>query len=520
MQQAVVDLLDFGVLEIGVVVAGRGQVLRDVGDRVDHRLAVEVDRDVEVAGLAQDVVEHRRRVDLLIDGQADLLPLVHQPGADDPVGLIDGAVVEGEAQTFLPGFLQQAPRLGAAGLQVAAKAGDLHQLFLGRRQRVVGEHDAADRLDDGDLGQVLRAAPAVDRQGQRLAHPWVVERRAAVVRGYHQHAVPVALLDGDLVAQCVYQVITLLRRETAELDRRAVALDRLNPGRHLRRRDRLEAVQIGPALVVIVLVLHPRDESARLVLDEHERPGAVDVHLVPSVAVLVEILLRVDEGIGIRHRRQERARRERQLEDHGEVVGCGHRLDHLVERLACRRDALRREDDLFPGRHDVGRGQRRAVVELDALADLEGEEGAALRARRHIAFAQVALEVGRIARIGRVDPHQQAVERRDRMDHAEGGLDMAVIGRDLRADDEIQRAAVFRRLRHRTEREGGRGHRTQRKFPQFGLHQYLPGLLTVDFRDLSVASAHFPPSLLGAPSCPGGLVYCLTPPYRPPSGLA
>ena len=47
-------------------------------------------------------------------------------------------------------------------------------------------------------------------------------------------------------------------------------------------------------------------------------------------------------------------------------------LDHDEERLARARHALGRKDDLVEGGLDVRRGQRIAVVELHALADLEG----------------------------------------------------------------------------------------------------------------------------------------------------
>ncbi len=239
--------------------------------------------------------------------------------------------------------------------------------------------------------------------------------------------------------------------------------------------------------MVIALVFHARDEGARLVLDELERARAVDVLLVPGIAVLGEVLIRVDEVERRGHRRQERARRKLQFEDHRVVVGHLDSVDHLVEGLARRSDAFRREDDLVVGRDDIFCVQRITVMELDAFLDMKGVGQAVLTDIE--ARADIALQVGRVRRVIRVHADQKAVERRDRVDHAERGLDMAVIGRDLRADHDIQRATGFRCVRHGAGRHGGSRHRTQRKLPKFGSHQFLPGLLTVDFRTLSLGPA-------------------------------
>ena len=75
--------------------------------------------------------------------------------------------------------------------------------------------------------------PPVDRQGQRAAHPGIVEWLSLVVGLDDPAAVPVALLDTDLVAQRVYQLVAHSRRQAAELDRRTIAADRLDPNRLL-----------------------------------------------------------------------------------------------------------------------------------------------------------------------------------------------------------------------------------------------------------------------------------------------
>ena len=86
-----------------------------------------------------------------------------------------------------PGLLQQPLRLGPRLLDVGPKPGELLQFLLGRRQRRAGKDDAADRVHIGDLGELRRAVPAVDRQGQGAAHPGIVERLFLVV-GLDQRA--------------------------------------------------------------------------------------------------------------------------------------------------------------------------------------------------------------------------------------------------------------------------------------------------------------------------------------------
>ena len=120
-------------------------------------------------------------------------------------------------------------------------------------------------------------------------------------------AVPVALLHRDLVAERVDQLVARRRRQAAELDRRAVGADRVDPDRLLVGEDADEAVEIGQSLVVVVGVALALDRLADLVVRELERAGAHDVLLVP-VRILVEDLLLVDEGEGVGERRQERRR--------------------------------------------------------------------------------------------------------------------------------------------------------------------------------------------------------------------
>jgi len=71
--------------------------------------------------------------------------------------------------------------------------------------------------------------PAVDPQGQRAAHPGIVEWFSLVVGLDDPAAVPVALLRGDLVTQRAYQLVAHGRWKPAEFDRCTIAADCLNP---------------------------------------------------------------------------------------------------------------------------------------------------------------------------------------------------------------------------------------------------------------------------------------------------
>ena len=68
---------------------------------------------------------------------------------------------------------------------------------------------------------------------------------------------------------------------------------------------------------------------------------------------------------------------------------------------------------------------------------------------RNRARADVTDEISRRLRVVRVKANQQAVEWPDWMDHAEGGLSVPVIGRDLAAYNELEDPASLRRIGHR-----------------------------------------------------------------------
>ena len=104
----VVQLDQLRILELAVLIAGVRPEPGDVDQRIDDRLAVELHRHVELA-LAQQREERAGGFHLLLDGDADLLPLVDQPDAQRRVGLVDGAVGQRELEVGDTGLLQQPP---------------------------------------------------------------------------------------------------------------------------------------------------------------------------------------------------------------------------------------------------------------------------------------------------------------------------------------------------------------------------------------------------------------------------
>src|SRR5262249_10147151 len=182
------------------------------------------------------------------------------------------------------------------------------------------ENNAADCLHDGDLRKMLRSAPTIDRQRERATDANVVERLPLVVRREQEDAIPVALLYRDVFAERMDEIVAALRREAAELDRGTVAADRLHAYRLLVWEDRLEAVEVGLALDIEVLVALAAHEGTGLMRHELERPRAQDVPLVPA-DVRVQLCLRVDEIVRVRERRDKGAGRILEFEHDSVVVG-------------------------------------------------------------------------------------------------------------------------------------------------------------------------------------------------------
>ena len=223
---------------------------------------------------------------------------------------------------------------------------------------------------------------------------------------------------------------------------RALAADRGDLGGVRADEERAVAVEVGLALVPVVRILLADPVRTLDVLDEHERAGAHDVLLVP-VHVLRQDVGLVDEVPGRGERLQEGSRRPLELEAHRVGVGRLHRLDHRVGGLADACDVGRREDDLVVGGLDVPRRHVAPVVELHALADLEGVGQPV--GRHGPALGEVADRLG-AGGVVRVDAQQRVVVRRDRMDQPEGLLAVPVVGRHLGGHGEDELAPIVRFL--------------------------------------------------------------------------
>src|ERR1700739_506698 len=108
-------------------------------------------------------------------------------------------------------------------------------------------------------------------------------------------AVPVALLHHDLVAQRTDELVAHRGWKAAELDRRAVRAERVDPNRLFVRVDAGETVEVGQPLLIIVGILDALDRLADFVAGELEGTRAQDILLVPA-GILVEYRLLVDKA--------------------------------------------------------------------------------------------------------------------------------------------------------------------------------------------------------------------------------
>src|SRR5690606_11475929 len=107
-----------------------------------------------------------------------------------------------------------------------------------------------------------------ERKGAPHAH--IVERLALVVRRCDQQAVPVAFLDGDVLAQSRHEIVTAARWQATELDGSLIAANGLDAERLGLGENGLDAIQIGLSLMMIMLVALARNAGTRLTLVEHE----------------------------------------------------------------------------------------------------------------------------------------------------------------------------------------------------------------------------------------------------------
>ena len=204
----------------------------------------------------------------------------------------------------------------------------------------------------------------------------------------------------------------------------------------------LGAVEVGQALVPVVGVfLHHPDFvlDAALAL---ERSGAWNVGDATQVALVIVQRLLADDAVPARSEgRHHEARGSglAELEDHRLLVG---RLDFTHRREQSRaRDhhALWRLADAVIGGLHVRRGEVRAVMELHALAQVEGVGLAVLRDLP--AVRQVRDD--RLARIARIAPHQIVVHAALAAEAVDRARLVEVEVRQARSDGVFQHAARF-----------------------------------------------------------------------------
>ena len=217
------------------------------------------------------------------------------------------------------------------------------------------------------LEQRLHDRRPVQRERDRLAHPRVGERR--LVAAHRQLAVRARLQLDDVVRGAGgEQLLAAGHRELPDdVDRPAGQREDLRRLVGVERELGGRGQRLGAP---VLLVAGERRADLRRVALHHERAGA-DERALPVRRVVV---VRDDDHVVVVGRGQVREVPVRglEVEGDGEVVDLLHagRGEHAAEGGQRVRRVLRVGLQLV-GVHDVVGGERRAVVELDALADLE-----------------------------------------------------------------------------------------------------------------------------------------------------
>ncbi len=232
--------------------------------------------------------------------------------------------------------------------------------YSGRERAVVPEVRLA-------LPEAVDERLPVDRERDRLAHALVRER--LLVRAHVELSVRSGL-DGDHLRVRVVQQ-RLAARDGEVLDE----VDLVPLKREDHRRFLVVELDVDPVddrlLAPVGLVLDDREADLGREALELERAGALE-RLAPVGGVEVR---RNDDRVvvGGADERGEVAVRRVEVEDDRGVVGrlgVAGREDPAERGLGVRRASVG-VDQLVEGGDDVVRSQRRAVVERDALADLE-----------------------------------------------------------------------------------------------------------------------------------------------------
>src|SRR5438105_1312318 len=103
-----------------------------------------------------------------------------------------------------------------------------------------------------------------------------------MVRGHHSAAVPIASLDGNLVAKRLFQLVDGGGRKAAKFNCRPIGADRLDADRLLFGKNPGKAVEVRQTPMIVIGVALAFDRLAGFVADKFERAGAENVLLVPA----------------------------------------------------------------------------------------------------------------------------------------------------------------------------------------------------------------------------------------------
>ena len=176
-----VEIVELAVVELvgGCRPAVGREKLDEAGGGIVAVVGVGVDDDVE--RLRREGIDPGRRLQRLVLGlDPDPAPLVDQEHADGRIGR-DIAVGERQREVLCPGLLEQAARLGAVGLDIAAIAGILVELRLRGRPLARLAARRRRRISGSRSCRAPRRRPSGRWQGTGRAAP--VRHRRACARG-------------------------------------------------------------------------------------------------------------------------------------------------------------------------------------------------------------------------------------------------------------------------------------------------------------------------------------------------
>src|SRR5215470_9110805 len=116
--------------------------------------------------------------------------------------------------------------------------------------------------------------PAVNRQGQSPPYPDIVKRLSGVVQRDQVAAIPIALLNRQLITQGRLQLVPRRWWKAAKLDRRPVAANGAHPHRLLISKNSGKAVEIRQPPMVVIGIADTGNRLPDLIFLKTKRTGA------------------------------------------------------------------------------------------------------------------------------------------------------------------------------------------------------------------------------------------------------